>query len=707
APQQPGMPPAAAAAQPPLAGERLFVFPSPGVSLTEMVDLLARRMKIKYILDPRVKGSVIISTYGEVKQMELMPLMETILRVNGATMVQVGDLYRIVPVNSVSQLPLEPVTNADSKTLPDDERMILNLIFLKYATAKEMETLVLPFLGEGASHSVYEAANLLILEDNSRSMKRTLELISLFDSDTFAGQRVRLFDVANSRPSELIKDLESVFKAYALSEKSSAVHFIPVDRINTLIAVAPNPGIFAEVQKWIDKLDIPVKAGSGETRSWVYRLKYGRAELVAAAVMALYTGNTAALMALAQQMNQGMQAAGMGYNTPGGYGGMNGGYPGGGYGAGGYGGGGYGAGGYGGGGYGGGAYSPYGNAGGYPTPMNPAANIFAGPSGAAGGNAAAGADLTGGFLGPAGSGQRRQIPHVVPNPFDNTLLIQGTAQDIEQVKDLLQQLDIAPRQVLIDAKIYEVDLDNEFSAGVAATLQKRQDASNRSLSATSGASGLNLNWGTLVLRAHELLTTVTASENVGRARVISAPSIIATDSIQATMNVGDQVPVLTSQAVVGGVTAGGSSPFANTVASQSSGTTLSILAHVNSSGIVTMVINQQVSAPQPVSSSSAIQSPSFSNRSIATQVTVNDGDTIAIGGIITEAHTANSSGVPILHRIPILGAAFGSKNVTTKRVELIIFLTPRVIYDTNQLVEATDEIKSNLKRVQKLMKSDQ
>ena len=78
-------------------------------------------------------------------------------------------------------------------------------------------------------------------------MKRTMELISLFDSDTFAGQRVRLFDVNNSRPSDLVKELDSVFKAYALSEKSSAVKFIPVDRINTLIAVAPNPGIFAEV----------------------------------------------------------------------------------------------------------------------------------------------------------------------------------------------------------------------------------------------------------------------------------------------------------------------------------------------------------------------------------------------------------------------------------------------------------------------------
>ena len=143
--------------------------------------------------------------------------------------------------------------------------MVLNLIFLKYTMADEMDKLLDPFLGEGATHSVYAPANLLIIEDNSRSMKRTMELVAMFDSDTFAGQRVKLFDVTNSRPSDLVKDLETVFKAYAFSDKNSAVHFIGLDRINTLIAVAPNPGIFPQVKEWIDKLDIPVKVSAGAT----------------------------------------------------------------------------------------------------------------------------------------------------------------------------------------------------------------------------------------------------------------------------------------------------------------------------------------------------------------------------------------------------------------------------------------------------------
>ena len=683
-------------------------------TLTELITILAKQMKLNYILDPRVaKGSVSIHTFGEIKPIGMMPLLMTVLRVNGATMVQVGELWRIIPISEVSRMPIPPVQNIDPKTLPDDERMIMNLIFLKYTTAAEIDKLLSPFMGEGAKSTVYEPANLLIIQDNSRSMRRTMDLIAMFDSETFAGQRVRLFDVQNSRPSDLVKELESVFKAYSMSDKTS-VRFIPVDRINTLIAVAPNPGVFADVKKWIEKLDIPVKITAGAVNNYVYRLKYGQATTVAMAIMALYSGNPMALMSMAAMTNGGMYAAGMGLNGTG-YGGMGG--MGGMYGGGMYGGmGGYGGGMYGGmGGYGGGFGTPYLQQQQLaPIQSNGTVPPLPGTAGASG------TGLTGQYLGAsAAAAPPISGPHVIPNPFDNTLLIQGSAQEYEQIRSLLLQLDVAPLQVLIDAKIYEVDLNDDFAAGVETFLQRRSSNAatgggtstsgltpSRTLTATGGAGGIGLTTGALVLRSSELLATLQASETRGRSKVISSPSIIATDSVPATMNVGTQVPVLTSQGVAGGVQSGGNSVFANTVSNQSSGVTLSLTAHVNSSGIITMLINQQVSAPQAPSPSAAIQSPSFTNRSVSTQITVQDGDTVAIGGAILETHTESSGGVPILHRIPILGAAFGAKSFSTARTELIIFLTPRVIYDPTQIIDATDEIRSNLKRVSKLIKDD-
>jgi general secretion pathway protein D len=699
APGQPGQPATAqqvnvaATDAPRLTDSGAFIMPN--ASLTEMIDLLAKRLKINYIIDPAVRGTVSIFTYGEVKPVDYMPLLETILRVNGDAMVKVGDMYRIVPVNRINQLPIQPMVNVDPKTLPDDERMIMNLIFLKYATASEIANLIKPFLGEGAYASTYEAANLLILEDNSRSMRRTMELIALFDSDQFAGQRVRLYEVENSRPSDLQKELDQVFKAYALSEKGAGVKFIPVDRINTIIAVAPNPGIFTQVESWIGKLDIAVKASAGQVNSYVYRLKYARAETVAMAIMALYSGNPMALMALGALannagagmgggsmygmngvLNTGTMGMGGAYGLMGQMGQMGGGmYPG-----------------------------MQGMYGGNPLPMSASPMATQNPQAITNNNPA---DQTGMYLGYNMMQQQNgpRVPHVIPNPFDNTILIQGTPQEYEQVLGLLRQLDIPPRQILIDAKIYEVDLNGAFAAGVSAYLDKKDTGPfSRTLSAASGAGGLSLTTGALVLRSHELLAALTASETGSHSKVISAPSIIATDSIPATLNVGDDVPVLTSQAIAGGVQSSGSSVFTNTVSNRSTGVTLSIMARVNSSGIVTMIINQNVSAPQPPAASSAIQSPSFSNRSFQTQITVQDGDTVAIGGIILESNLQSTAGVPFLHRLPGIGAAFGAKSYTKSRTELVVFLTPRVIYDTNQMVDATDEIRSGMKRINKIVK---
>ncbi len=318
--------------------------------------------------------------------------------------------------------------------------------------------------------------------------------------------------------------------------------------------------------------------------------------------------------------------------------------------------------------------------------------------------------MTGSYLGYGGYNEELfgRIPRVVPNPFDNSLLIQATTQEYEQILKLLKDLDVPPRQVLIEAKIYEVSLTGAFSSGVSAYLQRlgatppAPFSSTRQLQGSSVAGGVKLTAGLLVGQSRELLGVLTAAEDNRKAKVVSAPSVIATDSIPASINVGQEVPVLTSQALTG-VQQGGSSLFANTIQSRPSGVTLNIIARVNPSGIVTLMLNQEVSSPIPPSAS-GIQSPSFTTRNVQTQVTVQDGDTIAIGGIIQETDTYSTSGVPVLHRIPILGMAFGAKSISKERTELVVFLTPRVVYDTNEIAEATDELKLKFRRLQRLIR---
>jgi general secretion pathway protein D len=361
---------------------------------------------------------------------------------------------------------------------------------------------------------------------------------------------------------------------------------------------------------------------------------------------------------------------------------------------------------YGGGMYGGGMYG-----GAY---QGPAASIpsATGMAASAAGGTAGTSNLTGQYLGAGatgGQGYDPRAPRIIPNPFDNTLLIQATRTEYEGILKLLRDIDVPPRQVLIEAKIYEVVLNGELKSGVAAYLQEKGAAppegyTNKLAGVISGG-GITITGGTVVGQTRQLLAALTASELTSNARVISAPSLIATDSVAASINVGTQVPTLTSQAVTG-IQAGGSSVFANNVTNRDTGVTLNILARVNPSGIVTLIINQEVSAPIAPSTDAAIQSPSFSKRTVSTQVTVQDGDTVGIAGIINERSGNSSSGVPFMHRVPIIGAAFGSKAFSKDRTELIIFMTPRVIYDMANIAEATDELKSRLRKLNKYVKEE-
>ena len=687
-------------------------------SLTEVIDLLARQLKINYILDPRVKGGVILNTYGETKDIDTRSLLETILRINGFGMVKQGDLYRIVPLTDISHLPIPPETKTDPSSIPEDDRTMLNLVFLKYVTADELAKVLEPFQGENARIYVYAAANLLLMLDSQRSMRRLMQMVAMFDSDTLANQRVRVFTVKNGRPSDLAKELENISKAIAMSDKNSPVKFLPIDRVNTIIAVAPNPGAFKEVEEWLAKLDVPIKAAAGGIKDFVYRVRYGDATAMACSIQALYGQ-------LSGYAGQNAIQACMGpSNSPNGFGGT---YGGGGFGStafgGGFGGGQYGGlngGGFGGAyGFGGGAY---GNGGGYGYNAGPygagVGTPFSNPTGAATPVAgAAGApgsgDLTGTYLGVTpGGGFAGRGPRVIANPMNNTLLIQATAQEYESIQQLIRELDVPPRQVLIEAKIYSVDLSHAFSSNVTAALQalsgSGSTAATGSTAITSTAAsllgglccgGVTLSAATLVGKSRVLSGIVSLMEQETNAKIISSPSIIATDSIPASINVGTTVPTEAGSTVsaVGSAT--------TSVSNVSTGIGLNITARVTPSGIVTMLINQNVSDPQATDSSlTNISSPSFATKSIQTQVTVQDGDTIAIGGQIQESTTSTLSGIPVLDRIPVMGALFGARSYNKSRTELIMFLTPHVIFDSNQLLDASDELKDQIKLLRKDIK---
>ncbi len=707
-PQQPAAPPA-----PPLIGDLRLQ----DASLTEVVDQLARQLRINYILDPKVKGGITINTYGDTSKLDARNLLEMILRINGDGMVQEGEIFRIMPLNDMARQPVPMQINA--RDLPEDDQTILNLVFLKYVTVDELSKILADFTDKDAVIRTYAPANLLFIMDSRRNMRHIMDLIQLFDADTFAGERVRLYEIQNSRPSDIAKDLDNVLKSISLDNKNSIVRFLPVDKIGTLIAVAPNPGVFATVETWIKKLDVPITATNTVVDTYVYRVRYGRADCLAMALNQLYNpqsmyGGGGYGYPAGSSYGGGNPAYGnYGGGFGGGFGGNYGGGFGGGYGGGGNSGGSYGNqnsfnnGGIGGsqpcGAYSGGMSMGGGSGYGYPTFSGYSAQTPApppGPGGLVGGAAAAPAPATGAAgtsSGPA-SQNTQNPPRIVANPLDNALIIQADAQQYQAILKLLKDLDVPPRQILLEAKIYSVAMNGAFSSGVSAAFQKVSGNDRRPLASLAG--GLTtFSAGTLVGQSRELLAMLSLTENSGNARIISEPSLIATDSIPASINVGTQVPVLTGSTVTPG---GGTNSISQGISSHNTGVTLMVNARVNPSGVVTLIINQEVSKPT-VTNTSNLQTPSFDQQVVQTQITLQDGDTIAIGGIIAENNSYSTSGIPGLNRIPGIGGIFGSRSYSHDRSELILFMTPHVIYDTADLLEASDELKNRVRKLRKYL----
>lgn len=599
--------------------------------LLEFIRNVGTELKLNYVVDPRVKGIVTVHTYGELKKEDLLPVLESVLRVNNAALVKTGNFYQIVPVAGARQMPL-PLRKLGEAPDVAEEGKVIQIVPMRFMSAADMVKVLEPYVSEGGHIAYHAQANILLITESASNLKKLMELVNLFDSDVFLNKRVQLYPVRYSRPHELIPDLEKVFSAYA-SSRDSAVRFIGIERLNALLAISANPSSLLEVEKWLAKLDQPLEAQG--IRNFVYRVENADAKKLEPVLLRIY----------------GRQ-------------------------------------------FGGGAS----------TIQPPATSIP--PSTVPSGSSSSGSAQASRDAGDATSGIIQGEVKIVADEMNNALIVRCTPQDYEVVKETIKLLDVVPRQVLIDVKIFEVVLTGNLSMGVSAFLQRRADASKiTAASFSSSASGstpagLNLSTFANIGMTRELVAFLNAQETRSRSRVLSAPSIIASDNIEAHIQVGQEVPILTAQGVVPGGTGGGSL-FTNSVQNRSTGIILSVTPRINPSGWVTLKVNQEVSSPGPPPDGSSIQSPSINIRAVGTQVTVKDGETIAIGGIISETKGVSKNRVPLLGDIPGVGLLFGNSSYTTNRTELIALITPKLIEDIDQAHDLTEELKSQLKSLRK------
>jgi len=593
----------------------------------QVIHIIADNLGLNYIIDPGIKGTVNINTSGTLRRSDLLPILETLLKINGATMVKVGNFYQILPTAAAIRQPL-PVIQANQA--PGDDQIVIQIVRMKFVAASEMARLLTPYLSEGANIVTHDAGNILLISERRSNLRKLLELIDVFDSKVFEGDRVRLFPVKNNLVRDLINDLKSVFAGYGLSETGGAIRFLPLERMNSILVVTGNPEIFAEVDRWIARLDQPLATAG--FRNYVYRVRNSKASDLQSVLQNLYGrfGTPSANLPGQQPAAQAVPAQ---------------------------------------------AAAPF--------PAAPATPDTA---------------LSTALTGPI---------RIIADGVTNSLIIQATPQEWAEIERTLQQLDILPRQVLIDAQIYEVTLDESLSIGLSATLQNSEIIKNPQTTASFGTGGgapaLAAQTFAIVGRTRQLIAFLNASENRNRVRTLSAPSVLVKDNMVADFQVGAEVPIPTSSAVAAGVQAGGNSVFTQTIAFRNTGVIMRVRPQINEGGSLTLEVSQEVSQAG-ANNTSAIAAPVIGKSSVNSTIVVQDNETIAIGGFIHENKDLTRSRLPLLGRIPVAGVLFGSTNNSSSRSELIVLITPHVVRTREEAESATEELKARLREVQKLVK---
>lgn len=248
-------------------------------------------------------------------------------------------------------------------------------------------------------------------------------------------------------------------------------------------------------------------------------------------------------------------------------------------------------------------------------------------------------------------------------------------------------------------------MSGDLSFGVSYFLQQRSNAIKPGTASFSPGQALQASGGLLIGQTRELLGFLTASDNRQRVRIVSAPSVLATDNSEAKIQVGSEVPILTSQAVTGAVTVGATNVFTNTIQNRDTGIILTVTPRITATGLVSLRIAQEISSAQ-APPSSAIQSPTFLKRLVSTRAVVQDGETIALGGLIQDSIITQRNRIPLLGDIPGLGYLFGTTSRSKEKTELIILLTPRIVPDTQSARDATRELREKLGDLRQSFKKD-
>jgi general secretion pathway protein D len=517
-----------------------------------------------------------------------------------------------------------------SKPLPSGYSV--QLVPLKFIGVREMAKILEPFAPEAGAIRADELRNMLILAGGEKELRHLMETIDIFDVDWMSGMSVGLFPLHSTDVKTLYGEIDKLFGDKSQSPLAGVVRLVPIERLNALLVITPQPKYLEQARLWIERLD-RVSGNGGGAQLFVYPVQNGKAERLASLLGNIFSKQGAAGKTTpAASLAPGLEPAEIGSTSQTGMGQ---------------------------------AVTPQKN-----SPLSSTAGDTQ-------------------FSSSDGSLK------VIADKDNNALLILTTPDQYEKIESALKKLDVIPRQVLIEVTIAEVTLTGNLKYGVEWYFNNSHNQSGQLDTGGTGIAalvpGFSYTWKDSTGSIKAVLNALATDS---RLNVISSPHLMVMDNQTAKIQVGDRVPAGGSQTVVG-------TNVVNSIQYLDTGVQLNVTPRINAGGMVAMDITQEVSSATATTSSN-IDSPTISKRSIHSLVAVQSGETMVLGGLITDNKTRSSSGIPFLSQVPVLGALFGTQSDLNNRTELLVMITPRVVSNQQQSQEVTAEIRAGMKGLEQM-----
>lgn len=635
-----------------------------------------------YTIDPRVQGTVTLTSGRPVPKSDVLYVLESALRTSNVALVHERTGYRLVPApEAVGSAGIDPERDPQAG-------FGITAIPLRYVSVQTVTKLLDSFAAKPGAIRADQARNMLLVQGTGAERRAALDTVMSFDRDWMRGQSVGIYPIRNTTPEPVMTELEKIIDSGEGGLSQNMVKLQPIARMNAILVVSKKPELLRTVATWIHRLDNSETASTGVK---VYRVRYGDARQIARLLNDIFLGGggAGALDSAANQIAPGAGLSGMstfdrltgasqgstgvgGSPTPPNQAPLGSGF----------------------------ANSGLVGAGGTPSP-NTGGPIRGGgepPNPAALG--AATNTLGPGGGGPGGAGQA-VLPgvRITADVVNNALLIYSNQESYRIIERAINQLDRPLLQVAIDLTIAEVTLNDKLGYGVQTLLT----SANLGLPTGTGQAintltaqpltqvfpGANILVGTLA----NPQVIINALHNYTDVKVLSNPSLVVLDHQVATLQVGDQVPITTGTATV----LSANNAVVNTINYQNTGIILRVVPRINSNGKVTLDIEQEISNVSPNSTAGSL-TPTISQRRVKSSISVVTGQTVLLAGLIAETQSRARTGIPFLDQVPVLGdaaATVNSKSLT--RTELIIFIRPQVIKDGVDAAAVAEELRSRLR----------